>query len=90
MCWKKVNKISTAHWLFLGERRDAGHLAQPHDDLDGLPAGRHVAQPNAAHHHPDAGLDEVGAQPASIVNFAQGLDNKKKDWFGPQILSSHD
>ena len=61
----------------LGEGGYAGYLAQPHDDLDSLASRRHVAQPDAAHHHADARLDKVRAQPARVVNFAQGLETKK-------------
>jgi len=54
-----------------------GDLAQPDDDLHGLAARRHVAQPDAAHHHADAGLDEVWAQPRRIVDLAQRLKAKE-------------
>jgi hypothetical protein len=54
-----------------------GNLTQADDDLNGLAARGDVAQPDAAHHYPDARLDEVGAQPARLVDLAQGLQAQK-------------
>jgi hypothetical protein len=62
----------------LGESGNGGYLAKSDDDLDRFAAGGHLAQPDAAHHHPDARLDEVRAQPARLVYLAQGLEERKK------------
>jgi hypothetical protein len=62
----------------LGEGGNGGYLAKSDDDLDRFAAGGHLPQPDAAHHHADARLDEVRAQPARLVYLAQGLDKKKK------------
>jgi hypothetical protein len=63
----------------LGESGNRGYLAKSDDDLYRLAAGGHLAQPDAAHHHADARLDEVRAQPARLVYLAQGLDKKEKE-----------
>ncbi len=57
----------------LGESGNGWYLAKSDDNLNCLAAGGHLAQLDAAHHHPDARLDEVRAQPARLVYLAQGL-----------------
>ncbi len=62
----------------LSESGYGGYFAQSDDDLNRLAAGGHLTQPDAAHHHADARLDEVRAQPARLVYLAQRLDERKK------------